>query len=155
MFEDKKKEVTTDKVEKRERVSFSGSRRRLDGTKFVDPDFEKKFFLHWSNDEKDNLQRAETAGYEYVRATEIVGHVGDKEVHGDNSDLNGRVSKMSKVGDDPVRIYLMKQPMEFHLEDVAAKEAVNDKVDDAIRAGTSGGASAEHTYGDGVSLTRS
>ena len=138
---------TTQKAVKRERTSFAASRRKLDGVVVI-PQVEKNYFLRWFNDVDNKLQRATDAAFEFVLAKEIVGRVGDKEVHGDNSDLNSRVSRKTRLGDIEITVYLMKQPNEFHKEDMEEKEAKNALVDDAIRAGTSGGATIGNQYGD-------
>ena len=135
-----------EKKEKRERVSMTESRSQL-GVK-VKKSVQDEYFIRWFNDVGGRVQRALDAGYEFVNAKEVEGRVGDKEVHGGNSDLNSRVSRKTKVGDDEITVFLMKQPNNFHEEDLAAKEAKNMGTDDAIRAGQSGGASVGNTYGD-------
>lgn len=144
--------ATTTSTKKRERVSFSGSRRRL-STELI-PELAKAYRIRWFNDTSDRIDRAINGGYEFVLNKELDGRVGDKEVHGGNSDLNDKVSKI--VTPDPVapvRAYLLKIRNEFWEEDKAEHEARNNLIDEAIRAGTSGGASVAKSYGD-VSLTR-
>ena len=140
--------TTTRKKEgKRERVSFSGSRRRLSGTELI-PELASQYHVRWFNDESDRIERAINGGYEFVTKDELVGRVGDKEIHGDNSDLNDKVSKV--VGKDeagPIRAYFLKIKNEFWEEDQAELESKNALVDEAIRGGTSGGASVANQYG--------
>ena len=137
------------KKAKRERVSFNQSRRRLE----IDliPEIARDFVPRWFNDTDDRIARALRAGWESVYEHEIEGHVGDKEVHGDSSDLNKKVTKV--VDKQGTVAYALKQRKEFYEEDQAEKAAKNDLIDEAIRAGTSGGANIANQYGD-VRLTR-
>ena len=145
--------TTGKKESKRERISFAESRRRLSGTELI-PELAKKYHVRWFNDENDRIERAINGGYEFVTKDELAGRVGDKEVHGDNSDLNDKVSKIvGKDEADPIRAYFLKIKNEFWEEDQAAKRAKNQLVDEAIRGGTSGGASVANQYGD-VNLSR-
>lgn len=127
----------------RERVPFSTNRKRL-SVKKIDG-----YFTRFFNDIDDRVQRALDAGYEFVKPDEI-GSVGDKEVHGGNSDLNSKVSRV--VGRDSnnkaIRAYLLKIRLAFYEEDKAKKEETNRLVDDAVRAGKAGGASIENQYGN-------
>ena len=148
-----KKEKTTEEVkpvvakkDRRERVSMTESRSKLKTN--VKKQVEDNYYLRWFNDVGSRIQDALNASYEFVNAKEIEGRVGDKEVHGDNSDLNSRVSKKTKVGDDEITVFLMKLPNDLKAEDDAVKAAKNDMVDDSIRAGTSGGASIGNQYGE-------
>lgn len=135
--------------ERRERVPFSTNRKRLSLKKEIDG-----FVTRWFNDQDDRLQRAEDAGYQYVHRKEI-GQVGDKDISNGNTDVNSRVSRV--VGRQPtglpIRAYLMKISKDWYDTDQAKKEEVNARVDEAIRAGTSGGAKVENQYGD-VRLNR-
>lgn len=127
----------------RERVPFSANRKRLSVNLKIDG------YVHrWFNDQDDRIQRAIDAGYEFVKPEEI-GSVGDKEVHGGNSDLNSKVSRVvGRTSDNqPIRAFLLKLKSEFYAEDKAKKEATNRLVDDAVRAGKAGGASVENQYG--------
>ena len=137
------------KIVKRERTSFNQSRKRLQIA--LNKELAKDFHIHWFNDQDDRINRATNAGYDFVHENESAGHVGDREVHGDSSDLNKRVSKV--VDKDGTVAYAMKLPMEFYNEDLAEKQAKNDGVDEAVRAGKSGGASIANQYGD-VKVTR-
>lgn len=132
------------KKAKRERTSFNSSRMRLN----IDliPEVAQEYHVRWFNDQDDRLSRATRGGWEFITQNELEGHVGDKEVHGDSSDLNGRVSKV--VGKDGTVAYALKLRNEFWEEDQAEQAARNDLVDEAIRAGQSGGASIANQYGD-------
>jgi hypothetical protein len=110
------------------------------------------FVTRWFNDQDDRIQRAEDAGYLFVNRTEV-GQVGDKDVSNGktgNTDLNSKVSRVvgRTAQSQPIRAFLMKIPHELYNEDQAAKEEVNRRVDDAIRAGKSGGAAIENQYGN-------
>ena len=142
-----KKEDSNKKV-KRERVPMHTNRQRL--TANLKKSIEDQYKLRWFNDVNDRIQRATDGGYDFVYEHEMSGRVGDKEVHGDNSDLSNKVSKMVGLGKgvDPVRAYLMKIPLEFYEEDKAARAARHDEVDRALAAGTPGGASVDKSYGD-------
>jgi hypothetical protein len=135
--------------ERRERVPFSANRRRLALHKELDG-----FVTRWFNDQDDRLQRAEDAGYQYVHRKEI-GQVGDKDISNGNTDVNSRVSRVvgRNVNGQPIRAYLMKIRKDWYEQDQAKKEEVNKRVDDAIRAGTSGGANVQNQYGN-VQLSR-
>lgn len=135
--------------ERRERVPFSTNRRRLALHKELDG-----LITRWFNDLDDRLQRAEDAGYQYVHRKEI-GQVGDKDISNGNTDVNSRVSRVvgRQPTGQPIRAYLMKIRKDWYEADQAKKEEVNARVDDAIRAGTSGGAKVENQYGD-VRLNR-
>jgi hypothetical protein len=135
------------KVEKRERVMFHESRTRL--TADVVKDVSRDHVFRWFNDKADRINRAVKGGWDFVTESELDGRVGDKTVTGDNSDLNGRVSKIVGKTDAaaPTRGYLMKLRKEYNKEDKKAKNAIYDQVDEAIRAGQSGGASVAESYG--------
>jgi hypothetical protein len=127
----------------RERTPFSANRTRL-SVKLK----EKGFVHRWFNDQDDRVQRALDAGYDFVTPDEI-GRVGDKEVHGGNSDLNSKVSKVvgRTAESQPIRAFLLKIREEWFKEDQAKKEATNRLVDEAVRSGKAGGASVENQYG--------
>lgn len=128
---------------KRERVRIGDSRLKLQGIQLI-PELRAKYHVRWVNDTADRLQRFLDRGYDFVTSDETVGRVGDKEVHGDNSDLNSRVSK---VTGENQRSYFMKLPMEFYEEDQADILAETNRIDEAIRGGTPGGASIANAYG--------
>lgn len=135
--------------DKRKRVAFSANRKRLQ----VDAQF-PGYVTRWFNDQDDRLQRAEDAGYEFVNRREI-SQVGDKDITSGNTDVNSRVSRVvgRSANQQGIRAYFMKIPEAFYKEDQAKKEAVNALVDEAIRAGTAGGAEVKNQYGK-VDLSR-
>lgn len=129
--------------EHRERVPFSANRTRL-SVKLK----EEGFVHRWFNDQDDRIQRAEAAGYEFVKPDEI-GSVGDKEVHGGNTDMNSKVSRVvgRTAQEKPIRAFLMKIRKEWYVADQDLKEKKNRMVDDAIRAGHAGGADVKNQHG--------
>jgi len=66
-----------EKSTKRERVTFNGSRRKLQGAEL------KKdaghWVLRWVNDDGDRLTDMQARGYEFVSPDEITGSVGDRD----------------------------------------------------------------------------
>ena len=143
---------------RRQRTPFNASRKRLE-IAWVDEkmnDHDKRPYVpRWFNDDGDRLARAEAAGYEYVDPQEIVG-VGGKEVHGGNSDLGSKVSKVvgKTESKEPIRAVLMKIKREWYDEDQNEKEQKNRMVDEALRSGNNpGGTSVENKYGN-VDISR-
>lgn len=131
---------------RRSRTPFSANRKRLQ-VAWKEPDKQKNFISRWFNDQDDRIMRAEQAGYEYVSPDEIDG-VGDKEVHGGNTDLGSKVSRV--VGrtneNQPIRAYLMKIRKDWYEEDQAEKEKINARTDESMRVGKAGGASVQNAY---------
>lgn len=132
---------------RRNRTPFSANRKRLEVV-WREPEKQAGYVARWFNDQDDRIERAEYAGYEFVKPEEIVG-VGDREVHGGNTDLGSRVSRVvgRTSNNQPIRAYLMKIQRDFYVEDQQEKEKVNRRVDEAVRAGRAGGASVDNQYG--------
>jgi len=116
------------------------------------------FHLHWMRGTAARLQQAERAGYVFVRPEEValnnVSLGGDATKTG-NSDMGTRVSVVAGDTDDSgnaVRLYLMKQPVEYYLEDRKILQDRNDSIADALtasyRQGTVGGAAQGETQED-------
>lgn len=121
------------------------------------------YFTYWMRGTPDRIQQALNAGYEWVSPREAdinnFDLAGDADKSG-NSDLGDRVSVLaSTTGDgdvdasgNPVRLYLMKQKMEYHLEDQAIMEKRNASVAEALvsgyRTGTVGGRAEGETADD-------
>jgi len=137
----------TDKT-RRERTPFSANRKRLEVTTK-----EAGFVYRWFNDQDDRIQRAQDAGYEFVKKGET--QVGDKEVGRGNTDINSRTSTVvgRTAQSQPIRAFLMRIPEPWYQEDQAKKEAGNRMVDEAIRAGKAGGGAIKNQYGE-VDLQR-
>lgn len=136
-------------TKRRDRTPFSANKTRL-SVKFVDPDFEKKFHPHWFNDVDDRIARAIDAEYQFVKPEETVS-VGDRDVHGGNTDLNDKISRMvngRSGGHGEVRAILMKLKIKDYKADQKLKSRQNAMITESIRAGNPGGASVGNQYGE-------
>lgn len=127
---------------RRNRIRFAGPRRRLQIDESL---LDENYVYHWFNDDKDEVGQAERAGYVFVTKGEIQDKdvVGDKEVHGGNTDLNNTVSRVvgSTRAGGPLRAYLMKLERSLYESDQHWREVeVNRKVDEALRRGRPQGA---------------
>jgi hypothetical protein len=104
-------------------------------------DKDPNFHYAWINDQKDLIHRAKRAGYEHVMIAEIPSW-GMTDV--DSADPTGSVISM-KVN-EKVSAYLMKQPMEYYEEDIAAKRALNEARTADLKKSLNSG--QEGTYGN-------
>ena len=98
------------------------------------------FHLHWMRGDAQRIQQAKNAGYDFVRPDEVdvtsISLGGDATKNG-NSDMGDRVSVVAGgVGDDgqAIRLYLMKQPLEYYMEDLKIVEQRNESVAQALTA---------------------
>jgi hypothetical protein len=82
---------------------------------YQDPDFH----YAWISDQGDLLFRAKRAGYEHVAHAEMPMLSFDVDA---SSDGTGFISASGGKG---VMQYLMKQPIEFHLEDLEEQRGIN------------------------------
>lgn len=129
------------KEPKVERVPFGGHRPKL-----AVPEI-KGHVLRWINDVDGRPERAIEGGYVYVTKEEVPKKIGGGNLHQDNSDMHGKVSKIvSKGNKKPVRAYLMKIKKAWYDQDQLAKEEVNEQVDEALRQGKPGGNVVENQY---------
>lgn len=128
----------------RARVPFSANRKRLQ----IDEKFDG-FVTRWFNDQDDRIQRALAAGYEFVDRDDVK-QVGDKDVANGNTDMNSKVSRVvgRTAESQQIRAFLMKIRKEWYDADKAKKEETNRLVDEAVRAGTVGGADIKNQYGE-------
>ena len=100
------------------RVPMSGSRKRM----HIDEEFQDpNYHYAWINDQKDLIFRANRAGYVHVLGSEIPSW-GVRDV----DSANPAESQISMPVGGGVIAYLMKQPMEFYLEDQAEMNAQVD-----------------------------
>ena len=78
------------------------------------------FHLYWFNDEPGRIDRAKAAGYEHV-----------------TDDDGKHVRRIVGVARDHTALeaYLMKLPLEWYQEDMAAEQKRVDEIDDSIRRG--------------------
>jgi hypothetical protein len=129
------------KKQKVERVPFGAHR-----TKLQVPEI-KGYKLRWINDVDGRPDEAIEGGYEFVLKDEVPRKIGQGNLHQDNSDINGRVSRVvSKGKTSPIRAFLMKIRKDWYEEDQSAKEQVNQQVDEALRQSTPGGNVVENQY---------
>lgn len=138
------------------RVPFSGFRQKLQLSDADTKEFDRRGMVaRWFNDESGRLARALGAGYTFVKP-EDAPSLGNGAIFRDNSEVESqaRVSVVVSKGEPIIRAYLMEISKKFYKEDQAAKELVNQKVDEALRQGGAGGASIENQYGPGVTYSR-
>ncbi len=108
------------------------------------------YYTYWMRGTPERIAQAERAGFEFVNDSEV--SVNDRSLGGDatksgNTDMGGRVSTLASptgdgsdsVGGQPLRLYLMKQKWEWHLEDQAVLERRNDNIADTLSAAYKGG----------------
>lgn len=97
------------------------------------------YHLHWFRGTPQRLQQAQNAGYVFVAPDEV--DLNSRDIGGDasktgNSDLGSRVSIIegSEVGHDgqAVRLYLMKQKMEWYLADQKISQERNDSIAETL-----------------------
>ncbi len=100
------------------------------------------YHLHWMKGTPQRIAQAQRAGYEFVHPSEIELNpvaIGGDAQRGGNSDLGERVSIAEgseiDVQGQALRMYLMKQKMEYWLEDQKLLEARNDQIVSALTAG--------------------
>ena len=107
----------------------------------------------WMNDD-GNVESALDSGYEFVTRGETELEDG---VSPSNVDMSDRIKQ--KVGTtqqgDVLYAYLMKIKQEWHEEDMAAIEAQNKQVEDAIASGSINGAVGQDgRYAAGINIRR-
>lgn len=136
------------------RVPFGGPRLKLQLSNEDEKEFKKKgYVLRWFNEQDGRIERALAGGYQFVTHDEAPS-LGGGAIHQDNTDVGAKVSKVVSRGEPIIRAYLMKILKKYYDEDQQAKQNVNDKVDEALKAGHAGGASIENQYGPGVTYTK-
>jgi len=141
---------------KRERVSFSGPRLKLQLSEKDTKTFKERGMVpRWFNDDPGRIERALGGGYTFVNPVHATS-LGQGALHQDGKDpeSGARVSIVVSRGDPIQRAYLMEIKEEFYKEDQADKEAVNQKVDEALAAGGAGGDElGSNKYGSGVTYS--
>lgn len=99
------------------------------------------FHTHWMRGEPARIQQALRAGYTFVKDEEVLLNsktIAGNRLDGGNTDLGGNVSIPAGRADErgePVRLILMKIPLEFYSEDKALEEERQDKIAEALRGG--------------------
>jgi len=139
---------------KTRRVPFSGPRLKLQLSDEDMKEFKARGMVpRWFNDESGRVEKARGGGYKFVKP-EHAKSLGQGALHRDSTDESAsRVSVIVNRGDPAIRAYLMEIQKEFWDEDQAAKEGINQQVDEALAAGGAGGASIENQYGPGVTYS--
>ena len=132
------------------RVPFGGTRYKL---QLSDADNklakDRRVVMRWFNDQDGRIQKALGGGYKFVKP-EHATSLGSGAIHEGNTDEGSRVSKVVSKGEPVIRAYLMEISKKFWDADQAAKQKVNDQVDEALGAG---GADVENKYGPGVTYS--
>ena len=132
------------------RVPFSGTRYKLQLSEADMKEFKRRRKVpRWFNDQDGRIQKALGGGYAYVKP-EHATSLGSGAIHEGNTDEGSRVSKVVSKGEPVIRAYLMEISKKFWDADQAAKQKVNDQVDEALGAG---GADVENKYGPGVTYS--
>jgi hypothetical protein len=97
------------------------------------------YYLRWFRGTPQRLAQAERAGFTFVSEEEVQLNnlaLGGDATKAGNSDMGGRVSVIEgsevDAAGQAVRMYLMKQLMEHHLEDRTIAQDRNDSVADAL-----------------------
>ena len=114
---------------------------------------EPGYHYEWFKDVGDVLRRALGAGYEYVsyRQARSTEELTNKDVHGGSQSIDDTMRRHGGVGEygREYQLVLMRQPMEFYIEDTAMRAAKTDEIDDSIyRREFSGGKAVGNSYGD-------
>lgn len=103
---------------------------------FKDLSFFEKYYPYWRLDEGNRISGLLDRGYVFVDPSEI--EHGDIETTPRENGGGTRVRRYAGTGakGEPTYFYLMKQPIDFHREDEAAREAYHSRIDGAIGTGT-------------------
>ena len=141
--------VRESRVARPERVPFGGMTYKLE-VKNKDPNY----YYYWFRNRQDELKRAEAAGYDYVtprmqRLGELTEEVTNRDVDGGNQSVEGRTERYGgrdEFGREYVMV-LMRQPMEYHLQDLAADQKAADAIDEAITRQEFDGKNIAQKYG--------
>ena len=95
------------------------------------------YFLKWVNDTGTNLHaHHQEDDFEFVTKDEIGNHIGED---GDgNTDLGNRCRLLVDTDENgnPIYAFLMKKPMEFHLEDKEAAEQARLEKEAQLKRGS-------------------
>lgn len=145
-----RKDSQAEPVERKEtfkREPFGGRRMKLSVTG-KDPNFH----YGWFRDQGDNLIRLRRAGYEPVsfreagrEVPEAIENTDDRLRPEDVCRTHGGIGE----GNIPYNLILMKQPMEFHKEDLGLKQDQTNEIDQSIyREEFSDGKVSGNMYGD-------
>ena len=112
-------DVKTSRTERPTRIPMSGNRKRMHVDK---EDQDPNFHYAWINDQVDLIHRARQAGFVNVTKEEM-----PKWGTAPDPDTAGTASTVVSIRvNADTTAYLMKQPMEYYLEDRAAIDALVD-----------------------------
>lgn len=133
-------------VNKRDRVPVGGLQQRLQLSEAEKKAFaDKNRVVRWFNDQNGRLEAALQGGWTFVEP-EDAKSVGAQQLHQENTDITGKVSKVVSRSGPPVRAYLMSINKEWYDEDQEGKEDRNRQVDQALRPTDQGGQTIEGGY---------
>jgi len=130
------------------RVPFGGFRLKL---QMSDADMkgfkDRGVVTRWFNDDPGRIERAQGAGYKFVKP-EHATSLGQGALHRDGKDSGSgvRISQVVNRSEPVTRAYLMEIKEEFYEADKAAKETINQKVDDALALGGATKSDVEQEY---------
>lgn len=128
------------------RIPVGGYRDKLT-VRFNDTEHEQKYQHRWvldTTEQGPRIVQFKEAGYEFVPASEV--SVGQTHVY-DSTDSGSIVRRPADgIGQ---HLYLMRQPMEFYLEDQEAKQKAVDDTEEGLK----GHQGLEGAYGE-VKLSR-
>ena len=130
------------------RVPFGGLRLKLQLSKEDMKGFkDRKMVIRWFNDDPGRVERAQGAGYNFVKPEHALS-LGQGALHLDGKDpeSNARISQVVNRSDPITRAYLMEIKKKFYDADQAAKETINQKVDDALALGGKTKSDLEQEY---------
>jgi len=122
-------------VDERSRIPMSAPKQLLDVPEIPG------YVLYWFADRPGRIARAVSAGYEFVKASEVgvamTGFANDLLKDG-NTDLGSNVSLVGGAGQDGAgeRLYLMKIKKEWWEKDQAELGKRNESIAAAIRGGS-------------------
>ena len=110
----------------------------------------KNFFHRWVLDRGDRVAKFLEGGYEFIKQTSDGTYVGESTVE-QSSGLDSRVSR--SAGNGGLRLFLMRIPMNWYMEDQEAKEREIQELEETMRPrkGVKGGEKPD--YGS-ITLTR-
>lgn len=107
------------------------------------------YVRRWVNDQQGRLRQAEQGGYQYVEDPSL--QIGTSDIDNVNRDLGTRVSRVVDRATGE-KAYLMEIKKDFYEEDQAAKQAIINETDDAIRKGTLHDSDNRYVPKDGIKI---
>jgi hypothetical protein len=138
---------------RRKRGVLNGTESKMKINKLIEG-----FHLHWMNDERNRIDDALEAGYEFVKPEEV-GGMSNNNVTSRNQELSKDKVRLlvGSTQEGPLFAYLMKIRQDWYDEDQGSLHEKNDTVDAAIRGGkTTTGTSTDGFYvpREGIKLSR-